>query len=189
MDARCYRLFRNVSLYTQYAKGSVVPPSSVFDVKNASVLTLPTPTTVNTVQGGAVMKWNRATLDVDAYYSRFQNPYTSFIDPVTTEAVFTKPGDSKTKGIEAESNIQVGHGFGPYLNATKSKAVYDATGLYVASSPKDTETIRRHLPAQELRPGILQQANRHDVQRQRSHQSSDTDRRFLTSPTCISTTR
>jgi iron complex outermembrane recepter protein len=140
VDGR-YRLMRNVSVYTQFAMGSVVPPSSVFDVKNAAVLTLPTPTTVKTVQGGAVMKWNRVTLDVDAYYSRFQNPYTSFTDPVTTEAVYTKPGDSNTKGFEAESNIQIGYGFGLYLNATKSKAVYDATDLYVANAPKDTETI------------------------------------------------
>jgi iron complex outermembrane receptor protein len=81
------------------------------------------------------------TLDVDAFYSRFQNPYTTVIDPVTTEPVYVLTGDSATKGIEAESNIQVGHGIGLYLNATGGKASYVNTGLWVANAPKDTETI------------------------------------------------
>jgi iron complex outermembrane receptor protein len=51
-DAR-YRVRRNVSIYGQFAEGTVIPPSSVFDVKNAAVLTLPAPTNVKTVQGGA----------------------------------------------------------------------------------------------------------------------------------------
>jgi iron complex outermembrane receptor protein len=38
-----YRIKSNWSAYGQFATGSVIPPSSVFDVKNASVLTLPKP--------------------------------------------------------------------------------------------------------------------------------------------------
>jgi iron complex outermembrane receptor protein len=140
LDAR-YRLKDNWSVYTQFATGSVIPPSSVFDVKNAAVKTLPKPTTTKTYQFGSVYKANRFFVNADFYHSHFQNAYTSYTDPVTTEAVFTLPGDSTTTGIEAEGNVILGHGVSAYLNGTLGKAKYVNTGLWVASAPHDTETI------------------------------------------------
>ncbi len=140
VDAR-YRLRKNWSVYGQFATGSVIPPSSVFDVKNAAVLITPKPTSTKTYQVGSVLKFNRWTLDVDAYRSRFQNAYTSYIDPATTEVVYTLPGDSITKGIEAESTIFLGGGVSLYLNGTAGKANYATSGLWVASAPRNTETV------------------------------------------------
>ena len=51
------------SMYAQYGKGQNIPPSSVFDVKNAQVGTLPKPVLTNTVQFGSVWKSRHATLD------------------------------------------------------------------------------------------------------------------------------
>ena len=131
----------NWLVYAQFAEGSVIPPSSVFDVKNAAVAVLPKPTTVKTYQAGSVWKHNRVTLDLDAYYSHFQNPYATTPDPTTGEPVYYLTGPSNTQGIEAESNVAVGWGVGLYLNDTLGSAKYATTGLWVASAPRDTETV------------------------------------------------
>ena len=139
-DAR-YRLKSNWSVYAQFAVGSVIPPSSVFDSTGAQVAVLPSPTSVKTYQAGSVLKFNRWTLDVDGYYSHFQNPYSSLIDATTGESYFYQTGPSNTKGVEAESNILIGHGFSVYLNGTMGTAKYQQTGLWVATTPRNTEAV------------------------------------------------
>src|SRR5262249_12320577 len=56
-----YRLLRNVSVYAQFAEGSVIPPTSIFDVPNGAVSVPPNPTVAKTYQTGAVLKFNRWT--------------------------------------------------------------------------------------------------------------------------------
>src|SRR5262249_15521831 len=70
-----YRLKPNWSIYGQFAEGSKIPPSSVFDVgtSGAAVKVLPKPTLVKTVQGGTVLKLKQLTFNADAYFSHFQN--------------------------------------------------------------------------------------------------------------------
>ncbi len=51
-----------------------------------NVLTPPKPTLAKTYQTGSVLKLNRWTLDVDAYYVHFQNGYDSYTDPTTLRA-------------------------------------------------------------------------------------------------------
>jgi iron complex outermembrane receptor protein len=137
-----YRVQRNWSVYAQFGEGSVIPPTSVFDVPNGVVETAPKPTLAKTYQGGSVLKFNRWTLDVDAYYIHFQNPYSSVNDPNNfNEPVYVLTGPSNTKGIEAESNMVLGHGVSLYLNGTLGAAKYKDTGLWVANAPHDTETL------------------------------------------------
>jgi len=142
-----YKIKTNWTAYAQFATGSNIPPSSVFDSKGAQVAVLPSPTGVKTYQIGSVMKFNRWTLDVDAYYSHFQNPYSSFIDSTTGESYFYQTGPSNTRGIEAESNVLIGHGFSVYLNGTMGSAKYQEGrsyangGLWIANAPKNTEAI------------------------------------------------
>ena len=137
-----YRVQRNLSVYAQFGEGSSIPPSAVFDVPNAVVEAPPKPTLAKTYQGGAVMKFNRWTLDVDAYYIHFQNPYSSVNDPNNfNEPVYVLNSPSNTKGIEAEGNIVVGHGVSLYLNGTLGAARYQNTGLWVANAPRDTGTV------------------------------------------------
>ena len=142
-----YKIKNNWTAYAQFATGSNIPPSSVFDSKNALVAVLPKPTSVKTYQIGSVVKFNRWTLDVDAYYSHFQNPYSSLIDATTGESYFYQTGPSNTKGVEAEGNILIGHGFSVYLNGTMGSAKYQGGaayangGLWIANTPKNTEAI------------------------------------------------
>lgn len=138
-DAR-YRLKNNWSVYGQYATGNVIPPSSVFDVKNAAVALIPKPTQTKTFQFGSVLKTNRFTLDADFYYIRAQNPYSSAPD-ATGEPVYFLGADTHTKGFEVESNMVLGRGFFLYGNGTIGSAKYVNTKLWVASSPHDTETV------------------------------------------------
>jgi iron complex outermembrane receptor protein len=142
-----YSIRANWSVYAQFAEGSVIPPSAVFDVPGANVLVPQKPTLAKNYQTGSVLKYNRWSLDVDAYYVHFQNGFDSYTDPTTDEAVFVPTGPSNTKGIEFESNIVLGHGFNLYLNGSVDSAKYAEGpnlpngGLWVADTPRDVEGI------------------------------------------------
>ncbi len=129
------------SVYGQYGRGQNIPPTSVFDVTNAAVGTLPRPILTDTVQFGSVWKSRRATLDVDVYHINFESDYSSTLDPVTGDTVYYLNGKSVTKGVEAESTILVGGGLAVYLNGTAGSAKYDDTHLWAQNTPSDTETI------------------------------------------------
>ena len=137
-----YRVWSNWSVYGQFGEGSQIPPTSVFDVPNALVAAPPKPTLAKTYQAGSVLKLNRWTLDANAYYIHFQNPYAAINDPANSnEPIYVLTGPSNTKGVEAESSIVFGHGLSAYLNATLGTAKYKNTGLWVANAPRDTESL------------------------------------------------
>ena len=129
------------SMYAQFGRGQNIPPTSVFDVKNAQVGTLPKPILTDTVQFGSVWKSHRATLDVDYYHIDFESDYSSTFDATTGDTLYFLNGRSVTQGIEAESTILVGRGVALYLNATKGTARYTDSHLWVQNAPSDTETI------------------------------------------------
>ena len=153
-----YRLRRNWSAYAQVSEGSVIPPSGVFDVPGGNVLTPPKPTLAKTYQTGSVLKFDRWTLDFDAYYVHFQNGYDSYLDIVSGESVAVATGPSNTKGLEAESNIVIHRGLSLYLNGSMGAAKYQTGpnypngGQWVANTPKDTEVV-----------GLFWQLNNWDV--------------------------
>lgn len=142
-----YALKSTWSVYAQFAEGSQIPPSAVFDVPGGNVLSPPNPTLAKTYQFGSVMKHRRWTLDFDAYYIHFQNGYASFTDVLSAEAVYTPTGPSNTRGLEAESNIILGGGLSLYLNGTLGSAKYQEGrnfpngGLWVQNTPRDVETV------------------------------------------------
>ncbi len=142
-----YYLSSGWSVYAQWAEGSIIPPSAVFDVPNAQVLVPQKPTLAKTYQIGSVLKHRRWTLDADAYYVHFQNGFDSYIDPTTDEAIFVPTGPSNTKGLEAEGNVIVGWGLSVYANGTLGSAKYAEGasypngGLWVADTPKNVETL------------------------------------------------
>jgi iron complex outermembrane receptor protein len=139
-DAR-YKLKRNWTVYGQFATGNEIPPSNVFDVKNAKVAVLPKPTQVRTFQFGSVYKTGRFTLDLDSYFIHFENGYSSAPD-ASGEPVYYLTGTSRTRGVEAESSFYFGHGISTYVNGTTGLAKYnDTTNLWVSQAPRDTETV------------------------------------------------
>jgi len=140
-----YRLQSHWSAYAQWAEGSQVPPSAVFDVTGGTVLSPPKSTVAKTYQVGSVLKFNRFTLDADAYYVHFQNGYDSYIDPTDNEPVYVATGPSNTKGVEAESSIAIMHGLSLYVNGSLGSAKYAGGpnypngGEWVANTPKNIE--------------------------------------------------
>jgi iron complex outermembrane receptor protein len=142
-----YSLKSTWSVYGQFAEGSIIPLSSVFDVPGANVTTPPKPTLAKTYQVGSVMKYRRWTLDGDAYYIHFQNGYDSYIDPATTEPVYIATGPSNTKGIEAETSFLLPYGFTLYANGSMGSAKYQGGpnypngGEWVQDAPKNIETV------------------------------------------------
>ncbi len=121
-----YRIWKQWSTYAEFAEGSVIPLSSVFDVLGGNVLVPPKPTVAKTYQAGSVLKLNRFTLDMDAYYVHFQNGYDTYTDPNTGEPVNVATGPSNTKGIEAEGNVPIAYGVSIYGNLSFGSAKYQA---------------------------------------------------------------
>lgn len=143
-----YRIMRNWSVYGQFARGSVIPPTSVFDVKNGSVQTLPKPTNATTYQAGSVVKLSHLMLDGDFYYVKFQNAYSSFTPTTGGLPVFYLGPDSLTRGGELEANYYLRQGFSIYGNATVGKATY----VEPASLPTSGWPIRRSIPRAPASP-------------------------------------
>lgn len=145
-----YRIKPNWSAYVQYGMGSVIPPSSVFDVNetptaknpNTGVTVLPKPQVASTYQGGSVLKFNRVSVDADYYYIHFENSYIS--TPVANSYTYNTTPPSNTTGVEAEGNIAITRKLSAFLNGTYASAKYVSTAttpsLWVASAPKDTAT-------------------------------------------------
>jgi iron complex outermembrane receptor protein len=152
-----YHLMNNWSVYAQYGKGTIVPPSSVFDVSGGTVLAAPKPTGVDTYQGGTVLKLKQLTLNADVYYSKFQNAYTSIPDTNNASAVdYVTGGNSSTKGFEGELNVYLTHGLSFYANGTAGVAKYISQtlpnnlgvlvtnpnyGFWIANTPSNTEAF------------------------------------------------
>jgi len=142
-----YSLRSTWSVYAQWAEGSIIPASSVFDVPGGNVLVPPKPTLAKTYQVGSVMKHRRWTLDADAYYIHFQNAYDTYTDVDSGEPVSVATGPSNTMGIEAETNFVLPAGFSLYANGTMGSAKYQTGpnypngGLWVADAPKNVETV------------------------------------------------
>jgi len=142
-----YRVWQQWSVYGEFAEGNTIPPSSVFDVAGGNVLTPPKPTVAKTYQAGSVLKKNRWTLDLDAYYIHFQNAYANYLDPATQEPVYYATAPSNTKGFEAESHVAIGWGLSVYGNVSFGSAKYKADphfamgGRWVANAPNNIEGL------------------------------------------------
>jgi iron complex outermembrane receptor protein len=161
-----YRIRENWSAYAQFGTGSLIPPSSVFDVPNVvngvlvnPITVLPKQTKAYTYQTGSVLKMRRLTLDGDFYYVLFGNGYTASPDPNASGAnEYQSSGNSTTKGFEGEANFSLTHGLLIYLNGTVGSARYTSqsiltgtstgnkyyinpnNGVWVANTPANTET-------------------------------------------------
>lgn len=162
-----YRIRENWSVYAQFATGSVIPPSSVFDVSNvttvAGVATIipnpvsqpPSPSYAKSYQAGTVLKLHRITFSADEFYVHYGNAYTASPDPNAVGASeFQSSGDSVTKGFEGDTNIAILPGLSIYLNGTVgfdryvSQTISQGAKTYfnpnvgnlVANAPANTET-------------------------------------------------
>jgi iron complex outermembrane recepter protein len=154
-----YRIQQNWSVYAQFAQGSVIPPSSVFDVKSGKVETLPSPARTTAYQAGTVLKSKRVMFDADVYRIKFQNAYTSYTPPNGSPIYYLNP-DSITLGTEMELNVSLTSGLSLYSNGTVGQAQYTGTnvpsGLWVANTPAYTEGLGLTYQQRNFDLGIFQ---------------------------------
>jgi len=155
-----YRIRPNWSAYAQYGRGSIIPPSNIYDVTGAQVAVNPSPTIASTYQAGTVVKLSRFSFDADAYHIHFDNAYSSNTPSSGANAGFTyyyATPPSNTNGFEAEGNIAVTHHLSVFLNGTLGEAKYEAASAqaatattpavaaspsaWVANTAHDTETM------------------------------------------------
>ncbi|WLT31899.1 TonB-dependent receptor [Geothrix sp. PMB-07] len=149
-----YLVQSNWSLYAQFSTGDEIPPSNVFDVKNANVTVLPKSTRTKTFQAGSVFKSDAFTLDVDAYHITFDNAYSSTTDLAGNTTWFAN-GTSVSQGLEAESNLVLGGGFNLYANATFGSAKYSDSGKWIQNAPRDTESLGLYFQQGGWNAGLL----------------------------------
>ncbi len=146
-----YRLRGNWSVFVQAAKGTIMPPSNVFDFtqgpNGTPVETLPKQQKNTTYETGTVLKLKNVTFDFDYFHVYFQNSYSPQTDTTTGEPVYYLQPSSITQGIEGESNLYFGHGFSLYLNASYDHGTYKGTlaATCVAKSTGCTSTTPTYL--------------------------------------------
>jgi iron complex outermembrane receptor protein len=158
-----YTLKSNWAAYFQFATGSVIPPSNVFDVTGSVVTVLPAPTTAKTYQGGSVLKFKKVTLDADVFYTHFQNTYVASPDPNNTSAtLYQQGGESVSKGFEAEANVYLGHGLSFYGNGTAGSAHYVSQTINGANNPNVNRSVA-NTPANTESLGFTYQQKYFDV--------------------------
>jgi iron complex outermembrane receptor protein len=154
-----YRIMNNWSAYAQFAQGSVIPPSSVFDVKSGAVETLPKPARTTAYQAGTVLKLKRIMFDGDVYRIKFQNAYTSFTPPNGAPIYFLNP-DSITIGGELETNVSLTRGLSLYANGSVGRAQYTGagvpSGLWVANTPSYTQGLGLTYQQRNFDLGVFQ---------------------------------
>jgi len=127
-----YRLQSNWSVFAQAAQGSIVPPSSVFDFNQTTTGTiavqLPKQQKDTTYEGGTVLKLKNVTFDADYFHIHFDNTYSCITTTSSGDdnSCYLQPS-SITQGLEAESNVNLSHGFSVYVNGSIDKATYEGT--------------------------------------------------------------
>ncbi len=131
-----YRLKNDWSAFAQFAQGSVVPPSSVFDFNQGTtgnsiaVSVLPKQQKNTTYEAGTVLKLRKVTFDADYFHVRFDNGYSSVVTQASGgEPVYFATPPSVTQGVEGEANVYIAHGLSFYLNASYDSAVYSGDSL------------------------------------------------------------
>jgi len=127
-----YRILTTWSAYGQFGRGSVIPPSNVFDTTGAQVATTPKPTVATTYQGGTVLQYDHISFDADVYHIHYDNAYASYKVTDSTSANFgnsyfysTPP--SNTTGLEGEANLFLVRGLSLAMNGTLGRAQYEAS--------------------------------------------------------------
>jgi iron complex outermembrane receptor protein len=136
-----YMLQPNWSAYGQYGTGDLIPPTTIFDVPNAAVGTVPKPQSAKTVQFGSVWKSERFTFDADIYHTKLDGAYVASptLD-ANGNTVFLLSGTQYSNGVEVEGNVVLGGGFSLYANGTVS-SVKDNQGNWISGAPSDTEVL------------------------------------------------
>jgi iron complex outermembrane receptor protein len=155
-----YRIRSDWSAYAQFSQGSVIPPSSVFDVATQAVETLPKPARTTAYQVGTVVKLKRIMFDGDFYRIKFQNAYTSSTDTATGATLYFLNPDSISIGGELETNVAITRRLSVYANGSIGQAQYTGsgvpTGLWVANTPKYTEGTGLTYQQRNLDLGIFE---------------------------------
>lgn len=144
LDAH-YFLQKNWSAYAQFAEGDLIPPTSVFDVPFANVLTPPKVQKSHTFQVGTDFKSDLFTMDANVYHTKLDNSYTCGIDPSDpTTQICAATGDEVTEGFEIEGTYLMEHGLSLYANGTLGTTKYQGgslDGKWVSGAPGNTETL------------------------------------------------
>ncbi|MGA1982170.1 MAG: TonB-dependent receptor [Acidobacteriaceae bacterium] len=166
-----YRIQPNWSVFAQAAQGSIVPPSSVFDYAQtnsngiAPQVTLPKQQKNTTYEAGTVLKLKNVTFDADYFHIHFDNSYSCIANNNSSgddNVCYPQPS-SVTQGLEAESNINLSHGLGLYLNGSLNKAVYEGT-LATTCTGSSTACAAAGPYIETVPPDIYVQQTPHDME-------------------------
>ena len=130
-----YELSPTWSAYAQYAKGFQMPNLNY--VQNADPSkTQVDPQQTNNYQLGTTYQTRALSISGDVYYIDFSNMVAARNIGVNT--IYSNQGAVDYYGVEAESTVNVGHGFNLYGNGSLNVAKNRATGQPIANAPEAT---------------------------------------------------
>lgn len=125
--------------FLQWSKGALTPNQSFFYTSNAQVGNQARPETSKALQGGFIYAARGIDFTADAYVVDLKD-YVSTTTDANKNTLYVNSGRVRYKGIEAEADIAVGHGFTLVGNGSLIRAQFRDAGL-VSAKQKAGDTI------------------------------------------------
>lgn len=133
------KLFDNLSVYGQYAKGFQIPDLKSFYIADPTKNSADPQLSTN-FQLGIVGKQRSLTWDVDVYRIEFKNKYVA--NGLTgAAAAFVNIGGATYRGVEAQATYEIIDGLAIYANGSVNNALANDTGKQIAGAPKMTAAM------------------------------------------------
>jgi iron complex outermembrane recepter protein len=131
-----YKIFPNLAVYAQYAKGFLVPSLNSLYVINPSANTAE-PSESTNYQIGTVYQSGHWSIDLDAYRIDASN----LLAPDSTGQAYINIGKAKYDGVEGQVSYTFGNGLTVFANHSVNNGVNAITKQSLASVPESTTGV------------------------------------------------
>lgn len=138
IDAR-YRIRPDLSVYGQIARGFLAPPINVLQTAASNVSHGLSPQTTVNYQVGTSYQTAALSLAADLCYIDFNNRISA--QSIAGTNFYTNGGGAIYKGVELEGTARMTPGVFAYANGSLNDAVYTASRVALAGSPRQTAAI------------------------------------------------
>ncbi len=132
-----YLIKPNLSVYTQYAKGFLIPPLATLEVSTANPSS-PAPASTTNYQAGSVYAGEHLNVDFDGYYIKLSN---TLVAGGPGNSIYLNTGHPSTyKGLEGQVSYNFGFGLTVLANGSINSSKDDVTHSWINQAPDYTAT-------------------------------------------------
>jgi iron complex outermembrane receptor protein len=125
--------------YLHLAKGALVPSQAFFYTNNPAFGNQAQPQTSRSIQSGVIYVNGPISFTTDVYLVNLNN-YISTTTDANKNTIYLNNGHVRYRGLEAEANADVGHGWTMVANASIVRAKFGDPGI-VSGSQQAGDTI------------------------------------------------